>query len=48
MLFSAPAKLTLTFEILGKREDGYHGIRSEGATLQSKTKIKEVLNEREN
>lgn len=28
MLIAAPAKINLTFEILGRREDGYHNIRS--------------------
>lgn len=33
MLLSAPAKLNLTFEIVGRREDGYHYIRSEMQTI---------------
>ena len=33
MIVKAPAKLNLTFEILGKREDGYHDIRSVMQTI---------------
>jgi 4-diphosphocytidyl-2-C-methyl-D-erythritol kinase len=33
MIVSAPAKLNLTLEVLGKREDGYHEIRSIIQTL---------------
>jgi len=28
MIMKAPAKINLSFEILGKREDGYHEIRT--------------------
>jgi 4-diphosphocytidyl-2-C-methyl-D-erythritol kinase len=40
MIFSAPAKINLTLEVLGKREDGYHEIRSVIQTIDLSDKIR--------
>ena len=40
MVLDAPAKINLALEVIGRRDDGYHELRSVFATLELRDRVR--------